>query len=55
MSMFGVIGAAAGISAGFGVLITGFVYTIEELSRTLSRKLAMILALAAAVAIFVST
>jgi H+/Cl- antiporter ClcA len=53
MAMFGVIGAAAGISAGFGVLITGFVYVIEELTRTLSRRLAMILALAAAVAMIV--
>ena len=35
-----VIGAAAGISAGFNVLITGFIYTTEELTRTLSRKVA---------------
>eukprot|EP00931_Biecheleriopsis_adriatica_P023734 TRINITY_DN14925_c0_g1_i2.p1 TRINITY_DN14925_c0_g1~~TRINITY_DN14925_c0_g1_i2.p1 ORF type:complete len:858 (+),score=176.95 TRINITY_DN14925_c0_g1_i2:25-2574(+) len=37
--------------AGFNVLITGFVYVIEELTRTLSKKLALILALAAAVAV----
>lgn len=50
-SMFAVIGAAAGISAGFNVLVSGFVYVIEELTRTLSRKLALILALGAAMAI----
>lgn len=53
LSMFGVIGAAAGISAGFGVLITGFIYTTEEVTRTLSRRLALILTLAALVAILV--
>merc|ERR1740130_144838 len=51
LGTFAVIGAAAGISAGFNVLVTGFVYVIEELTRTLSRKLAMILAFAAAVAV----
>lgn len=50
---FAVIGAAAGISAGFGVLVTGFVYVIEELTRTLSYKLALILAFAAALAVLV--
>lgn len=51
LGTFAVIGAAAGISAGFNVLVTGFVYVIEELTRTLSRKLALILAFAAAVAV----
>lgn len=53
LSTFGVIGATAGISAGFNVLVTGFVYVIEELTRTLSRKLALILAFAAGVAVLV--
>lgn len=53
LSMFGVIGASAGISAGFSVLITGFIYTTEEITRTLSRRLALILTLAAGVAFLV--
>lgn len=52
LGTFAVIGAAAGISAGFNVVVTGFVYVIEELARTLTRKLALILAFAAAVAVF---
>jgi len=51
LSTFGVIGAAAGFSAGFNVLLTGFIYVIEELTRTLSRKLAIVLAFAAGVAV----
>jgi len=54
LSTFGVIGAAAGMSAGFNVLVTGFVYVIEELTRSLSRKLAIILAFAAGVAVLVT-
>eukprot|EP00746_Dinoflagellata_sp_MGD_P076180 gnl/MRDRNA2_/MRDRNA2_30660_c0_seq1.p1 gnl/MRDRNA2_/MRDRNA2_30660_c0~~gnl/MRDRNA2_/MRDRNA2_30660_c0_seq1.p1 ORF type:complete len:780 (+),score=91.66 gnl/MRDRNA2_/MRDRNA2_30660_c0_seq1:25-2364(+) len=52
-SMFGVIGASAGISAGFSVLITGFIYTTEEITRSLSRRLSLILTLASAVAFLV--
>jgi len=54
LSTFGVIGAAAGISSGFNVLVTGFVYVIEEIARTLSGRLAVILAFAASVAMFVA-
>lgn len=53
LSTFGVIGAAAGISAGFNVHVTGFVYVIEELARTLSTKLALVLAFVAGAAVFV--
>eukprot|EP00746_Dinoflagellata_sp_MGD_P141393 gnl/MRDRNA2_/MRDRNA2_74508_c0_seq1.p1 gnl/MRDRNA2_/MRDRNA2_74508_c0~~gnl/MRDRNA2_/MRDRNA2_74508_c0_seq1.p1 ORF type:complete len:823 (-),score=115.04 gnl/MRDRNA2_/MRDRNA2_74508_c0_seq1:91-2559(-) len=53
VSLFGVIGASAGISAGFNVLITGFIYTSEELTRTISRRLVLLLTLAAAAAMIV--
>lgn len=53
VSLFGVIGASAGISAGFNVLITGFIYTTEELTRTISRRLVLILTVAAAAAMLV--
>jgi CIC family chloride channel protein len=53
LSMFAVIGAAAGISAGFNVAITGFIFTIEELTRSLSRKSALVITLAAGVATLV--
>jgi len=53
LSMFAVVGAAAGISAGSNVLITGMIFSIEELTRSLSRKSALFVTLAAGVAIVI--
>jgi len=55
LSIFSVVGAAAGISAGFNVLITGFVYTMEELTRSLSQKVALIIIFAATLSFFVGS
>merc|ERR1719238_2239719 len=52
-SILGVIGAAAGISAGFNVPVTGIVFVIEELTRTLTAKVSLMVALAAGWAVFV--
>merc|ERR1719174_1379929 len=52
-SLFGVVGAAAGISAGFNVPVTGIVFVIEELTRTLTVKVSLMVALAAGWAVFV--
>jgi len=53
LSIFGVVGAAAGISAGFNVLVAGICFVIEELTRTLSAKISLMVALAAGWAVFI--
>jgi H+/Cl- antiporter ClcA len=53
LSMFAVVGAEAGISAGFKVIITGFVFTIEELTRSLTQRSALIITLSTGVATLV--
>jgi len=52
-SMFAVVGAAAGIAAGFGVVVTGVVFVIEELTRSLSPRSALIVSLGTGIATLV--
>lgn len=52
-SMFAVVGAAAGIAAGFGVVVTGVVFVIEELTRSMSPRSALVVTLGTGVATLV--